>query len=315
MSFRVDVPMLLTSLSMASKHKGREWFALCPNPGHDDSDPSWRIVDAPGDKRHGSHKCWSCGFSGGPWELASAVLGISLKDAGEYVQGLNRGVRTNVRVPEVVVEMPRDEAPEYTLPNFVQIPSLDGSTWFTPALKYLQSRAVPPRFLERWDVGFALAGECAMRIVIPVRTSGRLVSHVARTFTGRTPPYHVPKRGARGAVPADGLFGEPGLDMSSDYVIVVEGIFKKFRLDLAGAQNVVAVLGASNLTPSKVAILSSFARVIVAQDPDAAGDAMVAELRRGLGRGPTITELGLEVSPDDAPVPMARAALRAAGLV
>lgn len=315
MNRRLDVPRLLAALSVAAERKGEHWRARCPSPDHDDSDPSWSIVDSSGERRHGSHKCWSCGFGGGPWELVAAVRGIELQEAGEWIRALGRGeARVNVEAPRVVVRFPTDSSEEYRLPPGVSVPSIDGSAWFPPALAYLRRRAVSDGQIARWGIGFATIGPMAMRVVVPVRTRGRLVSHVARTFVNASPRYHVPPTGKRGARPRDALFGEPALDEALGVVVVCEGVFKHLRLELAGCPNPVAILGASNLGPLKLAILSSFARVVVAADPDAAGDALFAAIRRGLGRGSEATRLDLERAPDDSTVPVIRVALRRAGI-
>lgn len=317
MSRRLDVPRLLAALSIAAGRDvdGAHWRARCPSPDHDDSDPSWRIVDRQGERRHGSHKCWSCGFGGGPWELVAAVRGLELSEAGEWIRALGRGeARIDVEAPRVVIRLPTDASREYRLPAGVSVPSVDGSTWFPPALKYLRGRAVNDAQLARWEIGFATIGEAAMRIVFPVRTRGRLVAHVARSFVNASPPYLVSAKGKRGACPGDALFGEPALDPSLGVVIPCEGVFKHLRLELAGAPNPVAVLGASNLGPLKLAILSSFPRVLVASDPDHAGDALLAAIRRGVGRGSRVERIELERAPDESTVPEIRAALRRAGV-
>jgi DNA primase len=316
-SWRLDVPRLLAALSVAAERDvdGAHWRARCPSPDHDDSDPSWRIVDRQGERRHGSHKCWSCGFGGGPWELVAAVRGLELQEAGEWIRALGRGeARVDVEAPRVVVQLPGDRSSEYRLPAGVSVPSVDGSDWFPPALKYLRRRAVTDAQMAKWGIGFATIGEVAMRIVVPVRTRGRLVSHVARAFTSREPRYHVPRSGKRGARNGEALFGEPALREEPGVVIPCEGVFKHLRLELAGAPNPVAILGAQNLGPFKLAVLSAFPRILVAADPDAAGDSLFDAIRRGVGRASMVERLELELAPDDTTVPALREALRRAGV-
>ena len=272
-------------------------------------------MDRPGDRKHGSHNCWSCGFRGGPWELVAAVKGLSLEDAGEWIRDLEKGapLRTDVWVPKVAVKLPRSEEPEaYRLPPGVIHPERL-EDWFPPALAYLRRRAVSPWQIRKWRIGYAETGPLALRIVIPVETAGRLVSHVARAFVGGMVPYDVPRPGRRGAEPSMGLFGEPGLDPDLDVIVPCEGVFKHLRLELAGCPNPVAVLGASNVTAYKLSVMARFRRVIVAADPDAAGDALYQTIRRSLGRRCKVSRLVLEQSPDDTKVPALRAALRAAG--
>lgn len=300
MARSLDIQGLLNALSMGAFQSGKKWKALCPNPDHDDSDPSWSIIDDSGHRLHGSHNCFSCGFGGGPWELVAAIRGLSLEDAGKWIRDAARGEapRDRVRVPAIRVYLP-EESSGYRLPVGVKIPGEDGSSWFVPALRYLAGRGVTARQVARWGVGFAIVGEAAMRIVFPVRTRGELVSHVARSFVGDEPPYLVPTSGKRGARPRDALFGEPAFDESLGVVTPSEGVFKSLALERAGAPNPCAVLGASNLSRTKLAILGAFPRILVAADPDAAGDAMYEEIARGCPRS-DVVKLPLEAAPDDA---------------
>ncbi len=244
------------------------------------------------------------------------MRGLELQEAGEWIRALGRGeARVDVEAPRVVVKLPDDHVSEYRLPAGVSVPSVDGSDWFPPALKYLRGRAVTDAQMARWGIGFATIGEVAMRIVVPVRTRGRLVSHVARAFTKREPRYLLPRNGRRGARNGEALFGEPALREELGVVIPCEGVFKQLRLELAGAPNPVAVLGAQNLSPFKFAVLGAFPRVLVAADPDAAGDSLFEKIRRGVGRASTVERLELEQAPDNATVPEIRVALRRAGAV
>lgn len=61
MSFRdrLDVEKLLESLGIAYRRSGHKLKALCPNPDHQDSQPSWNIVDRPGSSEHGGHHCFA----------------------------------------------------------------------------------------------------------------------------------------------------------------------------------------------------------------------------------------------------------------
>jgi hypothetical protein len=43
-SLRVDVGRLFESLNIEGRKRGNEWFALCPNPEHDDHKPTTGLV-------------------------------------------------------------------------------------------------------------------------------------------------------------------------------------------------------------------------------------------------------------------------------
>src|SRR6476659_2863690 len=104
----VNIEKLLTALGIDAHRRGTKWLACCPAPDHDDAHPSWMIRDDPGERWHGSHKCQSCGLSGGPWELVAAVRGLPLDEAQAFVNALSGGVAPPSRdIPEVKLQMRR----------------------------------------------------------------------------------------------------------------------------------------------------------------------------------------------------------------
>jgi DNA primase len=297
---RLDVEKLLDALGVEFSRKGRRLVALCPNPEHRDSEPSWSIVDDPGTSAHSAHHCFSCKFGGGPWELVIAVRGVDEQEAFRFIGEIVRGVpRVPPGVPRLVMKQPLQQA-EYSLPSGVQIPSIDGSTWPAAFEQYLESRGTTPEQIERWMIGFATRGELAWRVVIPVHTRGRLVAHVGRAiFKDGRARYDMPRSSKRGAVPQMALFGEPLLDPALGVLTIAEGSFSMLALERAGAPNPVALLG-SDWSPAKAAILSAtpWAHVVIATDPDMAGDRVARAISVSFRRS-KISRLRLDQSPDD----------------
>jgi DNA primase len=292
-----DIGELLDALGIKSKREGKKLKALCP--AHKDSSPSWSII-ADGGPKNGSHHCFACGFNGGPWELVAAVKDLELTEAAKWIRETFSGERKieDADVPNVVVK-PNLLRRTLQLPHGVQIPSVDGSEWSNPAYQYLVSRGIPDWQIERWHIGFATRGRCAWRVIVPVHTRDRLVSYVARAFLndGRM-RYLTPAR-SEGTAPELALFGEPGFDMTCDTCTVAEGVFSAMALERAGAPNPRAILGASSLGPMKLALLNQFRTVLVATDPDRAGDKAFEELHRGLSRRSDVRRVELVLAPDD----------------
>lgn len=300
---KIDVAQLLTKLGIKAKRQGPKFVASCPSPAHNDSSPSWSIINDPRSDKHGSHRCFGCSLQGGPWELAAAVHGSSLEEAGVWVWkelGVGREARIG-DVPRVVVRsIGQRERPRFELPFGVQIPSVDGSSWFAPALDYLHARGIPDWQIERWHIGFARIGRCALRVVIPIHTAGELYSYVARRIVNdEAPRYDVARQTDPGARPDFALFGEPAFE-GKRVVTVAEGCFSMMALERAGAPNPCAVLGVENLGDDKIDLLSRFETMLVATDPDRAGDACMRALSSKLGRYVELRRVQLRVSPDDA---------------
>ncbi len=292
----LDVANLLRLLGIRAKRVGRKYKSPCPHPAHNDSDPSWSILE------NGSHHCFGCSFGGGPWELVQAVKEFkTLEEAGAWLKGEGWEYETDVaNIPDVRFVNAIDT--KYTLPNGVKIPSFDKSKWFPPAHNYITGpkRRVPEWQLTRWNIGYAITGRCAYRVVVPIFTKGRLVSYVARAFVddGR-PKYDVARRDEPGAQPDLALFGEPAFGDEST-ITIAEGVFSMLALERNGAINPCAVLGASNLGPEKMSIIAKFKRALVATDPDAAGDKAFEEIRTQLLRYVKVERVRLTASPDDA---------------
>ena len=295
---RLDVEALLTALDIKFTRQGVKLRAACPNPDHKDSDPSWAIIDNPGSDKHAGHWCFSCKFGGGPWEIVRAVRGLDEEQAALFVHQLITGApRPFPGVPRVSVRSPANND-EFRLPPEVRIPSLDGSEWPAVFADYIASRGLTEEQLVRWRVGYATRGPLAWRIVIPVHTRGRLVAHVGRAVFDDRERYDMPKK-KFGARPSLAVFGEPLVEPARRVLTIAEGSFSMLALERAGAPNPVALLG-SDWSPGKAAVLSSveWDLIIIATDPDAAGDRVALDISRSYRRS-TIRRLRMDQSPDD----------------
>lgn len=264
------------------------------------------------DENAGSHHCFGCGFGGGPWELVAAVKGLTLEEAGKWVHQELGGTRpvSMDDIPRVRISHGAPAVPwEMQLPQGVRIPSVDGSEWFAPALEYLVGpvsagkRGVAAWQLARWHIGYAIWGRCSMRVVVPVYTGGRLLSYVARAFVddGRRRYDVAEKKVDLGSRPDAALFGEPGWDPEVNVATVVEGAFGMLNFERAEAPNPTAILGAQNLGPEKIDLLSRFDLLLVGTDPDEAGEASFVKIHDALCRYTEVRRVPLYHKPDEAP--------------
>ncbi len=301
MTHDLDIQALLIHLGIQARRVGRRYQARCPSPEHPDKKPSWSIEDQPGQGRHGSHHCFACGFGGGPWELVAAVRQCTLAEAATWLGrefGGKRGqAETSIRSPEVRIIMP-SQLSTCRVPAGVLVPSADGSRWFAPALDYLVQRGLTGRQIRRWGIGYALTGKLAMRIFVPVVTGDRLRTWVARAFVRAERRYLKPSRERDGDDSRSALWGEPGWRNDLDTCTVAEGIFSALALERADAPNPCAILG-SGVSPHQLAMIGTHRRILVATDPDKAGDKAAAEILDAFG-AKRVVRVKLACSPDDA---------------
>lgn len=303
-----NIPALLAALGIDAKQRGTKWLARCPDPKHEDRSPSWFIRDDPGEKTHGAHKCASCGFGGGPWELVQAVRGCTLVEAAALVRDLSAGAAPT-DLPEVKVSVRRDH--EYRMPpGFVHTPLPE---WPAEFFDYATGRGITSEQVERWGIGYATTGPLKWRLCVPVVTAGKLRAYVARAiFRDGTPRYDMTVR-VNGARPDMAVWGVPAW-RPGPTAVICEGAFSGMSLERAGARNIAAILG-SQFLDAKVLVMTSVLReagcrtLFVCTDPDRAGDKAAAAIARSLGRLVEVVRVALPASPDDLGPDEIRAAL------
>lgn len=272
---QVDVPRLLERLGIETQRKGRELWAPCPV--HEDRDPSWQMRDDPGSSRHGYHRCFGCGFGGGPFALVMRVLDcepVEARDflAGHDVERVDVEVRVEARRARRTFEMP----PEVEMGRPL-------SGWPSAARAYLESRGLGGEEVARFGMGYAVDGVLAGRVVVPVVDyEGRLTSYAARSFLGHAKRYLEPPAFTgcdRSAVFGEHLWPPEG---ERDLLVVVEGPFDAIAADAAGLAT--GAVRGSSISTEQALSLSTWTRVRVATDPDAAGDKAAVEIAGALAR-------------------------------
>lgn len=292
----IDIETLLRTLGIFARYERsfRRWSAKCPHPDHNESEPSWSIIDNPTSKKHGSHYCFGCKFRGGPWELGAIVWGCTVEEAGKKLLELYKNRPISTVVPRVSIRLQRSQR-SFELPFRVETPG-SGGRWFRPALDYLHSRGITDHQIDKWNIGYSIVGRLKNRVVFPVYTEG-----VLRTYTARAigPAMKRYDQGLTrdGAQPKRALWGESHFDYDLGIVTIAEGVPSALALERAGAPNPSAMLS-SVLTPERARIISRFDRILVATDPDPAGD-KVAEWINILSRRSRVIRLPLDFAPDD----------------
>lgn len=297
----LDVPGLLAKLGIkATTTGGGKWTAICPNPAHADSSPSWAIIDRPGKKKHGSHHCQACKWGGGPWELAAAIWGCTPREAGALLRESSPRESPPARyAPTVrIVDLStRVDNFDYELPKGSVIPG-PGGKWFGPALNYLLDRGITRAQIDKWGIGYAIRGRLVNRVIFPVYNgSGDLLTFTARAIHKSTEQRYEQGKGRFGARPRAALYGEPFWKRSIGRLWLVEGTFGALAIERAGAPNPTALLG-SEITPERTLALARWPEIVIATDPDKAGNAAADKLQV-LSRHSKLWRAPLPKSPDD----------------
>lgn len=280
----VDVSAVLARLGIDPRRQGRELWARCPF--HEERDASWRIRDDPGHENHAVWQCFgSCpegARSGSIVVLVRRLLDLPAReDAWRWIRE-GGGEREPVKTERVRVTI-REQPAAFGFPAGVVFAPV--GEWVSVARRYLvETRRVTPAQVARWGIGYAAQGLLAGRIVIPVRDArGRLLSYTARTYVGSPKKFREPDK-ADGADKGS-VFGEQRWPPAAERRLVVlsEAPLKALAIERAAAVPIAAIQG-SELLPAHVARLSSFREILVASDPDAAGDKLFEQTRRHLGR-------------------------------
>lgn len=279
----LDLPQLLERLSIRFDRRGTLLWARCPHPDHSERTPSWRMINEPGEPKHGQHRCYGCGQGGWTVHLVEWALGCTRQQANEWL----RDIKNNPPPLPFGVKVEFGSAGrKFQLPQgVVQAPLED---WLEEPRDYLLSRGVARWQVGRWKLGYAprnwhpdknpLAG----RIVIPVYgAKGQLLSYTGRTYVGAERRYKEPSK--REGADLGAVFGEQYWQGERNIVVVTEGALDALAVERLGGYHLAGLFG-SQLHESHVAKLSTFEKVLVASDPDGAGNKMVRELMGQLGR-------------------------------
>lgn len=289
----IDPGVLLERLGIEAKPDRRGRFhALCPN--HADRKPSWMFwLEHRDDSLR--HKCIACGWGGGAESLVSKVLGIPFKEARAWIESAATAAPRHVALhSEVEIREPRRS--HFQLPQgVIQKPVQE---WPQPPRQYLFDRGVPDAQAEFWELGYAVDGRLAGRIVIPVRDLNlRLVSYTARAFVRTRRKYLEPttEEGADKAA----IFGEERWPpvVNRDLVVVVEGGFDGMAVERATRLPFAGLYG-SEFVPGHAAKLGTWKRILLITDPDDAGERVATEIRGQLGRWATFKRITLPEGED-----------------
>lgn len=260
----IDIPAALDELGIEYVITGDEAKALCPDPNHDDTTPSWYIsLDS------GLHQCWSCGYSGsfrrlvadvredggGSW--SDALLWIQQRKLRDIAEGKQRSTGDRKEHAEITAaelwafdtDYPADEL------EFRGVDSNDAQGF----------KLMWDRERDGWIIPFYAADD------------ERLIGYQfkPRHGTGGMAVNHPPN------IRKKGLIFESLRYIEGDLLIIVESPLDVLRLHAMGYVNVVALYGAHMDSEQAERIMEKFSKVILFFDDDEAG-------RKGVSKALTL---------------------------
>lgn len=300
-----DVERVLARLGIEYRAVGQHCQARCPY--HDDHEPSWRI------RRHGEksglHYCQACKVGGDLVALVMHVRGYGTWAAAKEWLDQFRVDAEDLRVKpvRVVVEGER----EFRMPAGVVEGQLLAD-WPTPVRLEVERRGLDARDVLFWELGYALEGRLAGRVVVPIHDNdGKLKSYVARSF-GRAPRKYLYPTTEEGP-DMDVMFGEVEWDSykrddnARNTAVVTEGAFKSMAVSkcFVGEPVFQAALGGSPAPPREahVAKLATFGHVVVLTDSDPPGELAGDALEAALGGHTRVSRARLPLGQDADSVP------------
>lgn len=164
-------------------------------------------------------KCWSCGETHG----THGALG---KLFDQFATKKQKKVYDLIKPEELKVQDVK--RPKLRLPEgFTTFK--DSNPRFIPhieAYKYLISRGITDKIIDKFNIGYTVTGDFAYRIIVPSYNSEGILNYfVARSWVPKKMKYKNP------SVPKDEIiFNEKLIDWDRD-IYLVEGVFDSFFLD------------------------------------------------------------------------------------
>lgn len=283
---------VLEKLGVPAERRGRRWWAeQCPLPSHGKPNPAHRhqnffVRSEESEERPGQFFCFSCKGGGTLVQLVEELKGLGRDEARAWLAAIGD------RPPPPVLRVRYDVAGprRFRLPAGVEFRPM--AEWNSVPRAYAERRGITPEQVEAWGIGVAHEGRLAGRIVVPIRDwRGRLANYSARTFVDHEVRYLAAETREKPDLSA--MWGEERWAPMGDrrIVVVVEGALNGLAFDRALGDALPVSIGAlqgSDLDGEgghrKLAKLATFTTVVVATDPDKAGEKAGRQVFAALSR-------------------------------
>jgi DNA primase len=285
----VDLAAMVEARTGPGRCSGGRWTFPCPNPDHQDRSPSFTVsTDRRGRWRW---RCWSqCGRSGDALDLLVWLDGLTIAEAAAKIRQY-AGQIEPVSRPK---PKPAPQKPTVTVETTTR--AVPDEVADRVMAEHLEGRGWPPEAAQRFGLSVVVDRWGRLRIRYPFHgwTGDRwdVVSWQDRATSHEQRPKWLTPQGA--VLPP---FGMQALDTDDPVtgLVICEGPADTVTAALAleGRPDVVAVgiPGANGWRPGWSEMLAGVEAVVIAADPDEAGQRLVAAVMADLRRPAVVLDL------------------------
>ena len=274
----IDYRQVLEQLGIQYSEKGNSYVALCPNPTHDDNNPSWHM-----DKNTSQHYCFSCGFKGNIYTLVYDLTGKGLHkflgiERNNTYSLNNIYYRSSSRFhgnTKDEYKPKRQHKVKKKLPDLT-IEGNQFDVFSNPEVKaYAEKIGMSKEYADYFNityVKFAIVNDISTfynRLLFPVVENGKTVSVEGRAYTEKEKPKVLYPKGGT----SNTLWNIDNLDPDQP-VIVCEGIKDTVKIWQHYSRNVTSTFG-SMITNRQKKLLRKYPHIILFPDHDSAGYKMI----------------------------------------
>lgn len=306
----VDILAVLKRLEIDVRRSGgREVWACCPlhrDPrGFVETKPSFRIRNEPDSEKHGFYQCFgSCeGIrrSGSVFKLVQLLLELeSRSDAKRWIGGEN--LETEREQPRrIIVDAKDPKICKRGVEHPIGVIVAPVARWPQMAREYLDKRGIPVEQAERWELGYGKFGKYANRIFFPAYdTQNRLLNFTTRTYVDADQKFKEPPENSGAEKSA--VFGEAFWPCHDKRKVVVAS---ESAINVLASEREVpefshgGIFG-SEVLPGHLLRFASFDTILVASDPDKAGEKYFRAIRTGLARSKKVERVMIPDGTDNA---------------
>lgn len=302
----VDILATLKRLEIdVRRAKGREVWACCPL--HGEHQPSFRIRNEPDSEKHGFYQCFgSCEGhrrSGSVFKLVQLLVGLEHRtDAIRWISGENLEL-AQAQPSRIVVETKAPKIRKRGVEHPIGVIVAPVARWPQMAREYLDKRGIPAEQAERWGLGYGKFGKYANRIFLPAYDGqGRLLNFTTRTYIDASQKFKEPSEGSGAEKSA--VFGEkfwPAHDQRK-VVVASESAINVLATEREVPEFCHGAIFGSEVLPGHLLRFGSFDAVLVASDPDAAGEKYFRAIRAGLARMKRVERVAIPEGTDSAEI-------------